>query len=100
MFIILQNDKKRRIKALRQALRDEFGKRNYRITRSGEVHAYGLMPNSIVAGWWFMGDIAEAEIWLGLVAKHHNYAIAHLAMSNRGIPPLSEAASSPEKNHV
>ena len=26
-----------------------------RITRNGEVHAFGRMPNSIVTGWYFAG---------------------------------------------
>jgi len=26
-----------------------------RITRNGEVHAYGRMPNSTVTGWYFAG---------------------------------------------
>ena len=26
-----------------------------RITRNGEVHAYGRMPNSIVTGWYLAG---------------------------------------------
>lgn len=34
---------------------------NYRITRSGEVHLYGPMPNSTVTGWWlFAQTVAEA----------------------------------------
>lgn len=29
----------------------------YRITRDGEVHLYGTMPNSIVTGWWYAGPV-------------------------------------------
>ena len=52
--------------ALRQALREQFGKRNYKITRNGDVHVYGPMPKSRIVGWWLMGDILNAELWLGL----------------------------------
>lgn len=31
----------------------------FRITRSGEVHIYGPMPNSIESGWWFAGYEAD-----------------------------------------
>ena len=51
---------------LRAALVDQFGKRHYKITRTGDVHVYGPMPNSRIVGWWLMGDILNAELWLGL----------------------------------
>ena len=54
------------LKTIRQALRDQFGKRHYKITRTGEVHVYGPMPHSQVVGWWLMGDLVTAELWLGL----------------------------------
>lgn len=47
------------MKKLRAALRAKFGARQYRITRRGEVHAYGLCPNSIVIGWYFFGYIED-----------------------------------------
>ena len=51
---------------LRAALRATYGAGRYRITRDDEVHVYGLMPNSRTVGWWLMGDILGAELWLGL----------------------------------
>lgn len=54
------------IKTIRQALRDQFEKRHYKITRTGEVHVYGPMPHSQEVGWWLMGDLVTAELWLGL----------------------------------
>ena len=51
---------------LRNALRAEYGPRCYRITRTGEVHVYGKMPNSAIVGWWLMGDILSAELWMGV----------------------------------
>ena len=53
-----------RYKELRAALREQYGQ--YRITRDDEVHIYGQMPNSQTVGWWLMGDILTAELWLGL----------------------------------
>ena len=53
-------------KALRAALRAKFGARCYRITRTSEVYVYGLIPHTRTAGWWLMGDIIGAELWLGL----------------------------------
>ena len=50
---------------LRAALRAKFGTGQYRITRDDEVHVYGLMPNARDVGWWLMGDILSAELWLG-----------------------------------
>ena len=51
---------------LRAALRAQYGANHYRITRDDEVHIYGLMPNARDVGWWLMGDILTAELWLGL----------------------------------
>lgn len=38
-------------KAIKAYSQDCNGER-YRITRNGEVHIYGRMPNSIETGWW------------------------------------------------
>ena len=51
---------------LRAALRAQYGANHYRITQNDEVHIYGLMPNARIVGWWLMGDILTAELWLGL----------------------------------
>jgi hypothetical protein len=56
-------------KNLRAALRAKFGARKYKIIGTAcceQVHVYGLMPNSQTVGWWLMGDILAAELWLGL----------------------------------
>ena len=34
--------------------------------QNDEVYIYGLMPNDRLFGWWLMGDILTAELWLGL----------------------------------
>ena len=53
-------------KKLRVALRDKYGKRCYRITRTGDVHVYSQMPHSRVVGWWLMGDLTHATCWMDL----------------------------------
>ena len=57
-----------RIKTLRAALRAKYGKGCYRITRNDQVHIYSKMPNSNTVGWWLMGDILGAELWVGIHA--------------------------------
>lgn len=49
------------ITAIRAALRNAFGARQYRITATGEIHVYGQMPNSIVTGWYLYGWVGDAE---------------------------------------
>ena len=56
----------KRIKRIRAALINKYGKRNYRITSSEDVHVYSIMPNSNTLGWWLMGDLWHAEDWLGI----------------------------------
>jgi len=56
-------------KTLCAALRAKYGAGQYRITKNDEVHVYGLMPNARTVGWWLMGDILTAELWLGLHDK-------------------------------
>lgn len=51
---------------LRAALRAQYGVNHYRITQNDEVYIYGLMPNDRLFGWWLMGDILTAELWMGL----------------------------------
>lgn len=46
---------------IRTALRAKFGSRNYRITRAGEIHIYGRMPNTNQDGWYLWGWIGNAE---------------------------------------
>lgn len=46
---------------IRKALRIEFGTRNYRITKNGEIHVYGTMPNTNQEGWYLYGWIGDAQ---------------------------------------
>jgi len=45
---------------IRKALQNHFGKRNYRITKSGEIHAKGTMPNTNKQGWFLFGFLGDA----------------------------------------
>ena len=49
------------IKRIRQALRDKFGDRKYRITKYGEIHVYGTMPNTDREGWYLFGYANGAQ---------------------------------------
>lgn len=49
------------ITTIRAALINEFGARQYRITRDGEIHVYGTMPNTNTVGWYLYGTIDSAE---------------------------------------
>ena len=40
------------IKRTREILRTEFGTRMYRITGAGEIHVFGVMPNTTQEGWY------------------------------------------------
>ena len=49
------------IAQIRAALRNAYGDRMYRITRDGEIHVYGTIPNSNTEGWWLFGYVSSAE---------------------------------------
>ena len=51
---------------IRTILRNHYGRRQYRITRDGEIHVYGQMPNSIESGWWLYGHIADRDTLIQL----------------------------------
>lgn len=46
---------------IRAALVAAFGPRKYRITRAGEIHVYGRMPNTNEDGWYLFGWINDPE---------------------------------------
>ena len=54
------------IKALRAALVSKFGPGKYRITSTGEVHAYGTMPNTNQRGWYLLGYVGDAQMYASL----------------------------------
>ena len=50
------------IAQLRQALREKFGTRRYRITADGAVHVHGTMPNTNQVGWYLLGYLGTQEL--------------------------------------
>lgn len=52
---------RQREQQLRALLRRDYGAGKYRITKDGEVHAYGKLPNSIETGWYLVGDLRSVE---------------------------------------
>ena len=48
--------------AIRKALREKFGPRKYRISKSGEIHAFGVMPNTHKTGWYLLGYVGQIQI--------------------------------------
>jgi hypothetical protein len=48
-------------KVIRKALYNAFGSRKYRITASGEIHVFGIMPNTDKANWYLFGWIGNTE---------------------------------------
>lgn len=49
------------IAQIRAALRNAFGARKYRITASGDIHVFGVMPNTNQEGWYLFGYVADDQ---------------------------------------
>ena len=47
--------------AIRTALRNAFGSRQYRITANGEIHVRGTMPNTNETGWYLFGWVGDTD---------------------------------------
>jgi len=47
---------------IRAALRNAFGARRYRITKTGEVHVFGRMPGTDRDGWFFFGYVGDRDL--------------------------------------
>ena len=45
---------------IRKLAQAAFGQKNARVTRQGEVHAYGVMPNTSRVGWYLYGYVGDA----------------------------------------
>jgi hypothetical protein len=50
-----------RTRKLRELLRRDYGAGKYRLTKAGEVHAYGVMPNTNQTGWYLLGYRRDVE---------------------------------------
>ena len=46
---------------LRELLRRDYGAGKYRLTKYGDVHAYGVMPNTNKTGWFLLGSRHHVE---------------------------------------
>ena len=53
---------------VRAAVKAIFGPKNARVTKNGEVHVKGSMPNTNITGWYLLGFTGQPEldekIWL------------------------------------
>jgi hypothetical protein len=47
---------------VRAAVKSIFGARNARVTRNGEVHVRGTMPNTNRVAWFLLGFAGTAEM--------------------------------------
>ena len=54
------------IASLRRALSAKYGKRNYKITSSGEVVAFGERPNAGRDGWHHIGYVSDTLLYFRL----------------------------------
>ena len=60
---------------IREALRDRFGKRKYRIRSNKEIHVYGTMPNtSGRIGWYLFGWVNDWSTFQRLKYSQEFYA--------------------------
>jgi hypothetical protein len=50
-----------RTRKLRELLRRDYGAGKYRLTKTGEVHAYGTMRNTNQIGWYLLGYRRDVE---------------------------------------
>ena len=54
------------IASLRRVLSAKYGKRNYKITSSGEVLAFGERPNAGRDGWHHIGYVSDTLLYFRL----------------------------------
>lgn len=47
---------------VRAAVKAIFGAKNARVTRNGEVHVKGTMPNTNQTGWYLLGFTGQPEL--------------------------------------
>ena len=47
---------------IRSAVKTIFGTQNARVTRNGEIHVRGKMPNTNTHGWYLLGFTGSPEI--------------------------------------
>ena len=47
---------------IRAAVKSIFGAKNAKVTKNGEVHVNGVMPNTNQSGWYLMGFTGNTDI--------------------------------------
>lgn len=47
---------------IRKAVKEIFGAKNARVTKNGEVHVKGTMPNTNKTGWYLLGFTGQTEL--------------------------------------
>jgi len=58
------------ITKMRIALCETYGKRNYRITKDGEIHVRGIMPNNNKEGWYLLGYMGYPEMEFQILGQY------------------------------
>ena len=48
---------------VRAAVKTIFGAKNALVTKNGEVHIKGTMPNTNQAGWYLLGFTGQPELY-------------------------------------
>lgn len=51
----------RPLRQYREALRSEFGERQYKIKHDGAIHVHGTMPNTNQDGWYLYGYVGDTD---------------------------------------
>lgn len=57
------------ITEIRLALRETYSKRNYRITKEGEIHVRGIMPNTNQKRCFLLGYMGYPEVEYQILGK-------------------------------
>jgi hypothetical protein len=47
---------------IRKAAKQIYGASNAKVTKKGEVHVKGVMPNTNQTGWYLLGFTGQAEL--------------------------------------
>lgn len=64
---------------VRKAVKTIFGAKNARVTRNGEVHVNGRMPNTNQYGWYLLGFTGQPELDAKIWCEHDGSLRTELA---------------------
>ena len=67
------------ITEIRVAVKAIFGRANAKVTRNGEVHVHGVVPNTNIVAWYLLGFVGQIELdeRLWLPDGELNYSISY-----------------------